>query len=283
MRVRWFGVVTALATLWCSVPDAGAQQRPNITEDPETVGSGRLLFEAGMDWEKDAKYPLSGLTGNLFAVPTLGVSIGVSSIAELQIDGGIYQRLTISEREAAPLSSQLEIDGEQTSAVRDLMIGTKVRVLSEQPGRPALGFRFVTRLPWTSIESGLGRGTTDFGASFLIGKTIESVRIVGNVGFVNLADATEPAAHDNLLTYGFSLARAVAEGVELVAELNGRANLESTLVVGSEDRGFVRAGARFTRGPVRVDGAFMLGLTPRDPDFGITAGITWVMDAFRVP
>jgi hypothetical protein len=91
-------VVTVLATLFWTVFPASAQQRPLITEDPETIGSGRILFEAGLDVEKEAEFPLSGLTGNLFAVPTIGFSFGISSIAELQIDGGLYQRLTITDR-----------------------------------------------------------------------------------------------------------------------------------------------------------------------------------------
>src|SRR5690606_36831938 len=54
---------------------AFAQQRPLVTEDPETVGSGRILVEAGLDYGRDMFFPLSGLEGNLLAVPTLGVSI----------------------------------------------------------------------------------------------------------------------------------------------------------------------------------------------------------------
>lgn len=272
-----------LATLLWTASPASAQQRPNITEDPETVGSGRLLFEAGVDYEKDVKFPLSGLSGDLFSVPNMGISIGLSSIAELQIDGGLYQSLTITEQVPGPLTPLLDIDGTQTSSVRDLLIGTKIRFLSEQPGRPALGFRFATRLPNASNESGLGRDTTDFTAGFLIGKTIESFRVVGNVGFLILEDPTQPAEQDDLLTYGLSLARAVAGGFELVGEVNGRANFADTVAVGAEDRGFVRVGARFTRGAVRVDGGVLLGLSPRDPDYGVTAGLTWVVDAFRVP
>ena len=36
--------------------------------------------------------------GNLLRLPLIGVSIGISSIAEIQIDGGFYNRLTITER-----------------------------------------------------------------------------------------------------------------------------------------------------------------------------------------
>ena len=60
-----------------------AQQRPLQTEDPETIGAGRILIEAGLNYDRDVYLPVSGLRGNLFAVPTLGVSLGVSSIAEI--------------------------------------------------------------------------------------------------------------------------------------------------------------------------------------------------------
>ncbi len=283
MRANAIGVATVLTTLLWTASPASAQQRPLVTEDPETIGAGRLLFEAGLDYEKDAEFPLSGLTGNLFSVPNIGVSVGLSSIAELQIDGGLYQRLTITGQEAAPLTPVLDFTGDRTSSVRDIFIGTKIRILSEQAGRPAIGFRFSTRLPNAGNESGLGNDTTDFTASVLVGKTIQSIRFVGNLGFLILEDPLEAASQDDLLTYGFSLARALAEGFEVVGEINGRANFAEAAALGAEDRGLLRLGARYTRGSVRVDGGFMLGLSPRDPDFGFTTGFTWVIDAFRVP
>lgn len=283
MRVNVIGVATVLATfLWTASP-ASAQQRPLITEDPETVGSGRLLLEVGLDTEKDARFPLSGLSGDLFAVPNIGISIGLSSIAELQIDGGLYQRLSITEQVPAPLSPLLDFTGDQTSSVRDIVIATKIRMLGETPGRPALGIRFATRLPNAGNESGLGRDTTDFSTQFLIGKTVESIRLVGNVGLLIQQDPTEGARQDDLLIYGLSFARALYEGFEVVGEINGRANFSDTLNVGADDRGFFRVGARYTRGPVRVDGGLLIGLSPRDPDVGFTTGLTWVFNAFRVP
>jgi hypothetical protein len=39
---------------------ASAQQRPLVTEDPETIGAGRVLVEAGVDWGRNATYPASG-------------------------------------------------------------------------------------------------------------------------------------------------------------------------------------------------------------------------------
>src|SRR5688500_19808021 len=117
--------------------EASAQQRPLVTEDPETVGAGNILIEGGFDYQSDLFYPVSGLTGNLLRLPTLGVSFGISSIAEIQVDGGLYNRLTVTDREDAPLSSVLDFTGDRTTAVEDLMIGTKLRLLSETAGRPA--------------------------------------------------------------------------------------------------------------------------------------------------
>jgi hypothetical protein len=274
--------MAAVFAAWAAA--AQAQQRPLITEDPETIGSGRILIESGLDYERDVYFPLSGLSGNMLSVPTIGVSIGVSSIAELQVDNGLYQKLRITERVQAPFTPLLKIDGDETSGVEDLLIGAKLRFLSETGGRPAFGIRFATRLPNASNESGLGRDTTDFTAALLFGKTVQSVRFVGNVGFLILDSPVAAAQQDDLMTYGVSLARAISNSAELVGEINGRVNYrEAPVTPGAEDRATMRLGARYTTGAFRIDGGVILGTTPRDPDFGFTIGFTWVVNAFTIP
>ena len=44
---------------------AFGQQRPLVTEDPESVGAGRLLIESGVDVLHGQRFPVSGLEGNL--------------------------------------------------------------------------------------------------------------------------------------------------------------------------------------------------------------------------
>lgn len=264
---------------------AAAQQRPLLTEDPETIGGGRILIEAGVDHERDVFYPTSGLRGDRLAVPSFGVSIGLSSIAELQIDGGFYQRLTITERRAAPLSGLLAIDGDRTTDVEDFVVATKLRLLPEGASRPSIGLRLATKLPNSSNESGLGIDMTDFFASMLFAKTVESVRVVGNAGLAIIGDPTSTIPQQNdLMTFGVSVARAMTTSTELVGEVNGRINLiNGDAEVGAENRTVMRFGGRYTRGPVRLDGAVLLGMTARDPSFGVTAGFTWVFNAFQVP
>lgn len=264
--------------------DAAAQQRPLVTEDPETIGSGLVLLEGGFDVQKDIFFPVSGLTGDLLRVPTLGVSFGISSIAELQIDGGLYNRLNVTSRQDAPLSNQLDFSGDRTTDVEDIVVATKIRLLSENAGRPAIGVRFATKLPNASNESGLGLDTTDFYVSGLVGKTVQSIRFVGNVGMGILGDPTRGDRQNDVLTYGFSVARAVQQGLEVVGEINGRLDTrDGDPPPGTDTRGAFRVGGRFTRGTVRVDAGIIIGLTSRDPGFGFTAGATWVFRGFAVP
>jgi hypothetical protein len=261
-----------------------AQQRPLVTEDPEPVGAGRVLLEGGFDLTSGQRYPVSGLEGNLLRLPTLGVSFGISSIAELQIDGGLYDRLAISKRTPAPLSSLLDVTGDRTHDVSDIVVATKVRLLGEGSGHPAFAIRFATKLPNASNEAGLGLDTTDFFASVLAAKNVQSVRVVGNVGLGILGDPTSGNRQNDLLTYGVSLARAMTTRAEVVGEINGRANVRSAgALPGTESRSTLRLGGRYTVGSARVDAGALVGLTSDGPTIGVTAGLTYVFDAFNVP
>lgn len=263
---------------------AVAQQRPLKTEDPETIGSGRALIEAGVDYNRDVFLPVSGLRGNHVTMPAFGVSLGVSSIAEIQFDWGIYQKLNLTEQVAgAPLSKLLQLDGDSTDDFGDIHIGAKVRLLSETARRPAIGTWFSTRLPNAGNESGLGKDVQDFSSALTIGKTVQSVRVVGNIGVLMIGRPTEAVAQDDLLIYGLSVARAISQNAEVVGEFVGRANFAKIVTPGAEDRGLLRFGARYTKGAVRLDGGILLGLTSYDPEIGLTGGLTWVFDAFRVP
>src|SRR4051812_39900559 len=77
---------------------ADAQQRPLVTEDPETVGVHRVLVEGGFEIDKDQFYSAYGVKGDTIHGPTFGVSVGISPSAEIQVDGGLFQRLTVNER-----------------------------------------------------------------------------------------------------------------------------------------------------------------------------------------
>ena len=153
-RQRLWLVIAALLLL--QPVTASAQQRPLVTEDPETIGAGRLLLEAGLDYGRSVEYSRIR-PGRTPPALLIGVSIGLSSIAEIQIDGGLYNHLNITSREPAPLSDMVTATGDSTSSVEDLVIATEY----ESSARPIRVLRLVcdlppsSRMPRTRAESAL--------------------------------------------------------------------------------------------------------------------------------
>jgi hypothetical protein len=275
--------LAALLFLAAATPSF-AQQRPLKTEDPETIGSGRVLVEAGVEYDRDAYFAYSGLRGHHLMTPAVGLSLGVSSIAEIQLDWGIYQNLQITQRlPNAALTPLLQIVGDRTQDFGDIHIGAKVKLLSETANRPAIGSWFATRLPNAGNESGLGKDVQDFASAVSIGKTVQSVRIVANLGMLMLGNPTRLAAQDDLFIYSLSVARAFTQRSEIVGEFAGRANFGNIITPGAEDRGLLRFGMRHTIGSVRLDAGLLLGLVSEEPEFGITTGFTWVFNGLKIP
>jgi hypothetical protein len=277
--------ILVVAFILSTAAGAAAQQRPLVTEDPETIGAGRVLIEAGLDYMREVEYPVSGLTGNLRRFPLIGISLGIGSVGEVQIDGGLYNHLSITGRDpSAPLVHMLTATGDSTWSVEDLVIGTKIKMVSEGASRPSFALRSATRLPNASNESGLGLDTIDFYSSLLVAKTVQSVRVVGNIGLGILGDPTRGDRQNDVLTYGLSFARALTTAAEVVGEINGRLDTrDGEPPPGTESRSMVRFGARYTIGGWRADAAVMFGATSNDPSIGFATGFTYVFSGFPTP
>ena len=261
-----------------------AQQRPLLTEDPETIGDGLILLETGIEHAWEETFTVSGLVGDVLRGPRLGLSFGMGANAEIQIDGVSFSRLRITDRFDAPLSNMVDVSGATSHSFGDLIVGAKVKLASEGARMPAIALRFATRLPNASNESGLGLDTVDFFQSLLIGKTMQSVRLVGNIGLGVLSDPTRGDRQNDVLTYGLSLARAFAPGAEIVGEINGRASTRRGVPPpGTESRTTMTFGLRYTRGTLRYDGGLFTGFTSRDPRVGLTGGLTWVFESPLTP
>lgn len=277
-------VACLLACLSIGSVESFAQQRPLVTEDPETVGAGRVLVEAGFDYMRDVEFPASGLRGHLTRFPLIGISLGIGAIGEVQIDGGLYNHLAITERRDAPLSSMFTKTGNTTSDVEDMVVGTKVRLVSEGAARPSIALRSATKLPMASNEGGLGLDTLDFYSSLLVAKTVQSVRLVGNIGLGILGDPTRGDRQNDVVTYGVSFARAVSQRGEVVGEINGRKDTRlGDPPPGTGSQSMLRFGGRYTSGAFRTDAALLFGMTAHDPSFGVTAGFTYVFGVSQQP
>jgi hypothetical protein len=274
-------VIFSLAAACIMLPIAGyAQQRPLVTEDPETIGADRILLEGGFELDDDQSNDAYGVKGDISHIGTFGASVGMGSNAEVQIDGGLIQRLDISDRTlGAPLFATLPLaPGERSSGFADLVLATKIRFASETETRPAVGLRFGVKLPTAEESKGIGLGTIDFFVSGLIAKTVRSVRTVGNVGLFVLGNPETAQDSATALGFGISVARALTNEFEVVGELNGRLPpFENIVPGGLESRGVFRLAGRYTYSMLRVDFGFVAGVTNRDPSIGISAGATYVI------
>ena len=256
---------------------AHAQQRPFQTQDPDVVGAGRVLVEAGVETGSNIKYPVSGLTGDRWAAP-LGVSVGIGSSVEMQIDGG-YQWLAIDRRDLAPLDSRVR-PGSHTSDVIDLVIATKIRVLTEGRRRPAVGLRLATELPNASNESGLGLDTLNFSATLLAGKTFGETRVAANAGVIVLSDVLQGSLQNDAFVGSASVVHTLSPAVDVAGEFWMREVFFADVPpIGAEPRGQFRAAVRYTKAAWRADAGVIVGATRQDPDFGVTLGLTWSTQA----
>ena len=89
----------------------------------------------------------------------------------------------------------------------------------------------------------------------------------------------------------FGILIALAEYGETIAGwiydvLTGRfchATRDGGAFPGTETRGLLNLGGRYTMGPVRLDAGIFFGLHTVDPTVGVTGGFTYVFNAFEVP
>jgi len=109
----------------CVIP-LWAQQRPLETQEPTILPPGTVSFQFGFDFLQDAKYPLSGLRGDLTSLGVIGLYTGLGEIVEFQMQGTVYNSLSINQRLPTPLTLTLNSGGTATSDFGDLSLSTKI-------------------------------------------------------------------------------------------------------------------------------------------------------------
>jgi hypothetical protein len=257
---------------------ASAQPRPLPIATVEGAGAGNVTLETSVDYTRDAFYTLSGLGGDLRRLGLIRIDVGLSSIADFELSGGLRDHLSIKVRVPAALSGLLQLsDPTSTSAFDDIVVATKIRLRAERPEAPGFAVRFGTRLPNAKHSSGLGQDTTDFYSSLIIGQPISRAHIAGNAGFGALGDPLRGDRRVGSFLYGVMIRGPIASRVTLVAGVDGRTG---PMEPGLESRAIARAGIEWTRGPVRVELDGTRGLTVPDGHLGAVFTVGYAFHAF---
>lgn len=257
------------------------QARPLITEDVEIIRPGTIRLQAGIGFQQDQDFSISGLNGDITKVGEIGIRIGLSPNVEMQIDGTVQQFLSIngSFRDSiVPL--ELGAKSSDSQDVGDFTISTKIKVRNESKRLPALGLRFGFELPNTDQARGIGQNSTNVFADILIAKTVAGVRLFGSVGIGILESPAQTFAQNDVLRYGVAFRYPVTPRFRVVGEVNGRHSTRSA-PIGTEDRAEARVGVQFDAGGLKWDAAGTFGLTRWSPQTGLVFGVTYdIKDGF---
>ena len=287
-RLQNFGrmlvVITCLAV---AAAVTHAQQRPLLTEDVDIIPQGSIRIEAGIDFLQGAKYPVSGLTGDLTRVGVLGISIGFAPNVEFQIEGVAQNFLSINSQGASAIPLSFAPGANSTNDTGDFILWTKFKLRSETRRGPSLGFRVGVGLPNSNQARGLGLNQTNAYGSILFGKKFGRtgrLNTFGNLGIAILTAPTELFSQNDVLTYGAAGIFRINKQFSLAGEVNGRANTRpGDGPLGTESQSEARLGMQIRASGLRFDFAGIKGLTRFTYNSGFTVGVTYDVPSIFAP
>jgi hypothetical protein len=274
----------ALAFFAVVIP-APAQQRPLLTEDVDTIPAGSVRFSAGVDFIQDAKFPLSGLKGDLTRVGMVNLTIGLNTNVEFQVEGVLQNFLAInSAQNPSPIPLSIPPGSNSANDTGDFIISTKIKIRNETKYVPAVGFKFGFQLPNTNQARGIGTNQVNAFGKLIVqkkfGREFSDKQHLANV-FANVGIGIMPAplqtfSQNDVLLYGVGGIIRVNKRFNFAGEVNGRANTRGgNAPLGTESISEIRLGTQIKASGLRFDTAAIIGLTRFSPRSGITFGVTY--------
>lgn len=264
-----------------------SQQRPLLTEDVDIIPPGTMRIEAGLDFLQGARFPASGLTGDLTRVGVIGVNIGIAPNVEFQIEGVAQNYLSINSRTASAYPLLLAPGANSTNDTGDFILWAKFKLRSETKRGPSLGFRFGVGLPNSNQARGIGLNQTNAYGSILVGKKFGRngrFNTFGNLGIAILTAPTQLFTQNDVVTYGAAGIYRINKQFSIAGEVNGWANTRpGGGPLGTESKSEARLGMQVRASGLRFDFAGIKGLTRFTHDTGVTVGVTYDTPAIFVP
>src|SRR5258705_2722777 len=264
-----------------------AQQRPLLTEDVDIIPPGTVRIEAGIDFMQGARYPVSGINGDLTRVGVIGINFGLGPNVEFQIEGVAQNVLSINSRGTSAIPLNLATTANSTNDTGDFTLWAKFKLRNETERGPALGFRFGVQLPNSNQARGIGLNQTNAYGSVLVGKKFGKdgrFNTFGNLGIAILTAPTQLFSQNDVLTYGMAGIFRLNKQLSIAGEVNGRANTRpGNGPLGTESQSEARLGMQIRASGLRFDFAGIKGLTSFSPNSGFTVGVTYDTPAIFAP
>jgi len=289
MPNRFQSLASVMAFLFCAglLCSIQAQQRPLLTEDVDIIPPGTIRIEAGIDFLQGAKFPVSGINGDLTRVGVIGVNFGMGPNVEFQIEGVAQNVLSINSRGPSAIPLSLDPFANSANDTGDFMISAKFKLRNETRRGPSLGFKFGVQLPNSNQGRGIGLNQTNAYGSLLFGKKFGRdgrFNTFGNLGIAILTAPTEFFSQNDLITYGVAGIFRVNRQFSIAGEVNGRANTRpGNGPLGTESQSEARLGMQIRASGLRFDFAGIKGLTNFTHNSGFTVGVTYDTPAIFAP
>jgi hypothetical protein len=267
-----------------------SQQRPLMTDDVDITPPGAIEISAGVEFLQGAKFPLSGLTGDLTRVGDIRIRTGFASNVELQIEGTLQNFLAINSQ-LTPSPIPLNISRNSTNDFDDFTVSTKIKLRNESHSLPAVGFKLGFQMPNTDQARGIGTNQINVFGKFLVQKRFGKragktplANIYGNLGLAIMTAPIERFTQNDVMIYGLAGIFRVTDRVNIVSEVNGRLNTRSGgAPLGTESIGQFRIGSQIKASGLRFDTAAVFGLTKYSPRTGVVFGVTYQTPAIFAP
>lgn len=263
----------------------GAQQRPLITEDVDIIESGAVRIGTGVDFLQNAKFPLSGLKGDLTRVGVVDLEIGFAPNVQLEVSGVLQNFLAInSQTRPSPIPLDVSPGGNSTNDIGDFSVAAKIKLRNETENFPSLGLKLGFQLPNTDQTRGIGTNQSNIFGLVLVGKKFgrtfqdrgRRVNVYGNLGLGILPAPLQSFTQNDVLLYGIAADYRVNNRFNIVSEINGRANTRGgNPPLGTESQSELRLGTRIRASGLKFDAAAIVGLTRYSPRSGVTFGVTY--------
>ncbi len=284
MKVPKFAAILALFLSFAGT--LAAQQRPLITDDIDITPTGAIELGVGVDFLQNAKFPLSGLKGDLTRVGDIRIRQGFASNVEIQIEGTLQNFLAIRSQGSSPIP--LTVAGNSTNDFDDFTISAKIKLFNETKTLPAIGMKFGYQMPNTDQAKGIGTNQINIFSKIIVQKRFGRVtgkaaraNIYGNLGLGIMTAPVNSFTQNDVLLYGLAGIFRLTDRINLASEVNGRVNTRSgDAPLGTESVGNFRIGAQIKASGLRFDTAAIFGLTRFSPRTGVTFGVTYESPSF---
>ena len=268
---------------------AFAQQRPLLTDDIDITPTGALEIAAGVEFFQDAKFPLSGIRGDLSRVGNIRIKTGFAANVELQIEGTLQNFVAINSR--TPSAIPLTVTGNSTNDFDDFIVSAKIKLRNEGRYLPALGLKFGFVMPNTDQARGIGTNQINIFSKIILQKKFGTFvnrtprfNLYGNVGLGIMTAPLASFTQNDVFLYGLAGIYRVNDRINIVSEINGRKNTRrGNAPLGTESIGQFRVGTQIKASGLRFDTAAVFGLNRYSPRTGVIFGVTYVTPSIFTP